>query len=85
MLADMPDVSLVRIVFMACGMNDAVVQNAAAKPMVELMSMRCEINEALLQQYLLNKTYYKCNNKAGRLTTGAKKIEVYEYTSLTPN
>ena len=39
MYKEMPDVSFVLMVFTACGKKDAVVQKAAAKPMIVIQSM----------------------------------------------
>jgi hypothetical protein len=38
-LADIPEVSRVLIVFIACGIKEAVVQNAAANPIAVLVSI----------------------------------------------
>ena len=39
MYRDMPEVSFVRMVLIACGKKEVVVQKAAAKPMIVIQSM----------------------------------------------
>ncbi len=45
MVADIPEVSFVRIIFIACGTNEMVVQIAAAKPMLVIISIADNYSE----------------------------------------
>ncbi len=59
MVADIPEVSFVRIIFIACGTNEMVLQIAAAKPMPVIISIADNYSEDQKNPLCTNRTDVK--------------------------